>query len=140
MPALDFPYQPIFPGGLLRPMVKAVALNILNGRTAEFVGLLDTGADQTSLTQKLLGELGINPSDLEDDRAETPVGGDPIKLCDFLQIGILHENHVYFPNGDHPVPAHFSKGATTCLIGQKSFLRHCVATFDGPRRIVTIDF
>jgi hypothetical protein len=140
MPVLSFPYRSIIPGGLLRPMVNAVAFNPLNGLKADFIGLLDTGADQVSLTSSLLAKLGIDPDSLEDDQAETPSGLKPIKFCDFLQIGIEHDGVVYFPNGEHPVPLHFSRRSPDSLLGQMSFLRLCIATFNGPGRTVTLDF
>lgn len=44
-----------------------------------------------------------------------------------------------FPNRQDPVPLHFSMGPFS-LVGRQSLLDHCIATFDGPRKIVTLDF
>lgn len=140
MARLSFGYSSLFPGGLLRPMVDAVAINLLNGFEADFTGILDTGADYISLEWTFLEKLGIDPRDLKRDDIETPSGGASMERCNFIEIAIEHEGRRYHLNGEGPTPVLFTPPDTSCLLGQNSFLRNCIATFNGPGRVVTLDF
>lgn len=141
MPLLQYPYQ-LFPNDPdPRPMALGLAINTLNGRWVEFVGILDTGADQTSLSKSLLQDLDIDPQSL----TIIPVGGAegpmPALYCDFIRIAFLELplKQERSPNGHAPVPVHFSQGPFN-LLGRELFLNLCRVCFDGPNRVTTVEF
>ena len=141
MSILRYPYFAI-PGHRLAPMAIGIAINILNGSTSKFLGFVDTGADQTSLSSDILQELGIDPNSLP----IVPVGGAEgttgAGYCDFLKIGFLELPSLrqqHFPNGRDRVPVHFTKGPFH-LFGREHFLDRCKATFDGPNGSVQLEF
>ncbi len=120
-------------------MAAAIAVNTLNGQSSEFIGIVDTGADQTTLSRALLTKLGIDPSTLKGIEVGGAEGVVPTLYCGFLRIAFLELPGLqqHFPNGANPVPVHFSQGPFS-LFGQESFLGLCVATFHGPGQTVVI--
>jgi len=141
MPRLQFFYAP-YPGDVTpQPMALAAAINTMNGKHFEFVGILDTGADQSSLSADLLEKLDVDPRYLTEAEIGAVGGRVPALACDFIRVGLIDmsSGKYIFPNQQDPVPLHFSRGPFS-LIGRQSLLDHCVATFDGPRKIVTLDF
>lgn len=142
MPKLSYPYFPYPENPLPRPAAPAMVINLLNGKSAPLLGILDTGADRVSLTDEFLDILEIDPVFL----SETDLGGvhgiAPVRYCDFLKIAFveLPSKILYFPNRDAPVPIHFTSGSPFCLLGQESFLGLCHSTFDGLRKVSTISF
>jgi hypothetical protein len=122
-------------------MAPGLAINTLNGKSSEFVAVLDSGADQTTLTQDLLDDLEIDPLPLQ----EIPIGGAEgivnARYCEFLRIGLLEFPGLrkHFPNGLDPVPVHFSRGPFN-LLGRQAFLNLCKVTFDGPNQTVLLEF
>jgi hypothetical protein len=122
-------------------MAAAVAINTLNGKSSEFVGIVDTGTDQTTLSRALLSKLGIDPFTLKEIEVGGAEGLVKALYCDFIRVGFLEVPGLrqHFPVGTNPVPVHFSQGPFN-LLGQESFLNRCLLTFDGPGQIVTIDF
>lgn len=141
MPRLKFFYAP-YPGDVtLQPMALVAAINTMNGRHSEFVGILDTGADQSSLSSDLLEKLDVDPRYLTETEVGAVGGRTPALACDFIRIGLIDisSGKYTFLNGQDPVPLHFSMGPFS-LVGRQSLLDLCVATFDGPGKIVTLDF
>lgn len=140
MPTIHQPYWAYPRDSKERPLVPAMATNIRNGASVGFVGLLDTGADITTLTEDLLANLRIDPSTLP----LIEVGGvhsiASVPFCSFIRISLVEfpSMRLYSPNGDDPVPLQFSQ-SPFCLLGRESFLDLCDVTFSGPRRTVTID-
>src|SRR5574342_801888 len=110
MPRLQYGYFQV--GSARGPWAPAVAINTLNGKSHEFLGVLDTGSDQVSLSEDILLKLDIDRSSL----LEVSIGGVEglgfARFCDFVKIGLIEvpslRNH--FPNGVDPVPCHFSRG------------------------------
>lgn len=142
MPFLKYPYF-TFPGSARpRPVAPVVAFNTLNGKSAEFVGILDSGADSTTLTVDIARILGINLSTLPSEQVGGVHGIDDARFCDFLKISLLHPSsrQTYSPNRDSEIPIFIPRGARFCLLGQRNFLEHCVSIFDGPKNIVSLDF
>lgn len=141
MSSISYKYTTPLSNGTRRPIAAAVAFNIRNGREAPVFGILDTGADQTTLTVDLLRALDIDPDDLEDFPVVGVHGGGLVKKCDFIAIGLIGpENSIHFPNGRDPIPLHFAEKTPDCLLGMDSFLNRCSVLFDGPRQIVTVKF
>jgi hypothetical protein len=122
-------------------MAPAIAINTRNGKSSEFIGILDTGADQTCLSVRLLRGLGIDPDTLKSVNVGGTEGVAPALDCSFIQIGLMEFPALrrHFPNGSAPVPLHFSSGPF-CLFGQQSFLELCRVVFDGPNQAVLVDF
>jgi hypothetical protein len=123
-------------------MAYAVAINTLNGRSSEFLGIIDTGADSITLTSDLLRNLGIAPLSLPEIDVGGVHGVASARHCDFVKIALVDMSDIslHFPNGDTPVPLHFSSGSPFSLLGRGAFLDQCVALFDGPGQLVTIEF
>lgn len=140
MVVIRYPYYAI-PGHGLAPMAVGIAINTLNGRSARFLGFIDTGADQTSLSGDVALALGIDLLSLP----SVPVGGaegtTDAKFCDFVKIGFAEVPSLrqHFPNRKDAVPVHFSRGPFN-LLGRESFLDLTKATFDGPNSSVQIEF
>ncbi len=144
MPQFRYTYSKL-PGELIsRPFASGIIHNPFNGKVAPIVGLLDTGADSTSLTWGLLDMLQIDPESLPLARIKGIDGAvrGEVRWCDFLQVGLIDPilETTYFPNDVEPVPLHFSKDLEMNLFGRNSFLNLCSVRFDGPREYVTLDF
>lgn len=142
MPQLQYPYFK-FPGNYKpRPVASIAVINPYNGLGTELVGILDTGADSTTLTEDIAQILKIDLNSLPSH----PVGGvhgiNTAKYCDFLQIEIVDPlTQIHHSLSKHtPVPVYFSSGTIFHLIGQRNFLEHCISTFDGPLNQVSIQF
>lgn len=141
MASLRYPYGYLPGHSVIRPLVKAVAINLLNGKDAEFIGIVDTGADQTALSDELIDILEIDDQLLP----WAPIGGAEgfadCMSCDCVKIAFLEEVSLerYFPNGAGAVPLHFTDGPFN-LLGQQSFLDKVISSFDGPRQEVSIHF
>lgn len=142
MPRLSYPYSPLPEYPTPRPMAPAIAINLLNGKSSQFVGILDTGADYVSFPEGLIDVLEIDRGLL----LNTEVGGmhgiGPVKMYDFMKIGLLElpSTVAFFPNHNDPIPVHFKTGSPFFLLGQKSFLSNCIASFDGIKKVSTISF
>jgi len=135
-------FYSILPGSIvLRPYVPAVAINLLNGKSSEFVAVLDTGADKTTLSDEILEKLEIDISSLP----VSPVWGIqeavPLPVCDFIAIGLVEfrTGLQHFPNDQKPVPAYFAPRPSN-LLGRDSFLNLCRTCFDGPNQFAELEF
>lgn len=142
MPLLEYPYFTFPSARRPRPVAPIVAFNVLNGRSAEFVGILDSGADTTTLTTDIAHVLGIDLSTLPSEIVGGVHGTGDANFCDFLKLSLLHplSRQEYSLSGNREVPVFFPEGNMYCLLGQRNFLEYCVSVFNGPQRIVSLDF
>lgn len=141
MPILEYPYL-AYPGHHInRPMAPCVAINTRNGRSREFFGILDSGADQTSLTEDVFDDLEINLEALRKITVGGAEGYAPTRFCDFIRIAFLERLSMreYFPNELYSVPLHLIHGPFS-LLGRELFLDLCVVKLDGPNQIGTVTF
>lgn len=141
MPRLQYHYSRIANDSIATPWAPAFAVNLLTGKFTPFMGILDTGSDQVCLSEDLLRNLEINPGDLPEISIGGVDGVAPARSCDYLKICLADSlsPKCHFPNGDSPVPVHFSREPFS-LLGREQFLDRCKVIFDGPRQSVLIEW
>lgn len=145
MSTITYPYQR-HRGSRPRPMVTAVAVNLITGRHCEFLAQIDSGADRVGLTTSVMQVLGIRDDELQRHQVFGIEGWVEGLLCDFVSIGFMDlQNFIpRFPNGEgNPVPILFTarpENNDYSLLGQDSFLDLCRVKLDGPRQRVEVDF
>lgn len=139
MADLEYPYQK-YPKHSRMPVALCFAVNTINGRFTEFVGIIDTGASETALTEDVLLDLDIDLKSLPEDDAGGSGGSFKTLVCDFLRIAFVQPVTFkkFWPNGADPVPSSLTQGPFS-LLGRDSFLDRCILTFDGPDQMAYID-
>ncbi len=141
MPSLVYSYRSYPAADQPRPIIPCIAVNILNGKSVEFFAIVDSGADQTALTEDIFEDLEVDLDNLPRAQVGGGEGTYPTVVSDFLKIAFIEESseREFWPNKSRPVPAHLIHGPF-CLLGRESLLDLCVVTFDGPSELVTVAF
>lgn len=134
MAVLEYPYSPA--GNT--PEASCIAVNLLNGLSFPFFGVLDTGASITGLMEDVFWELGIDPKSLPEDDFDGSGGKFQTGFCDYIKIAFVVDFREHWPNGNYSVPVGVVHGKRN-LLGRDLFLDRCILTFDGPRRIAYVD-
>jgi len=142
MSVISYPYFQPLHAPMPRPYAICIAVNTLNKKSAEFLGVLDSGADGLTLTADLANNLGIDLEELPEERILGVHGIGGSKYCDFISVGLFDTARMrhYFPGGKAAVPAYFSASSPSSLLGRRAFLDLSIVTFDGPKQIVHLDF
>lgn len=73
MPSWTLNYRAVVPGGIERPLL-ALHVTGLNGASGDIIGIVDSGADVTSLPLDYASLMGYGPADLRAESVEG-VGG-----------------------------------------------------------------
>lgn len=122
------------------PIASCVAINLINGFSAPFLGVLDTGASITGLTEDIFFALGIDVKSLPKDDFDGSGGIFETRFCDHIKIAFVDPvgSKEYWPNDRYSVPIGLVHGERN-LLGRELFLDRCILTFDGPRRITYVD-
>lgn len=136
MAILEYPYD-IFEKS---PVAPCIAVNLINGFSWPFFGVLDTGASIAGLMEEVFVELDIDVKSLPKDNFDGSSGIFPGRLCDFIKIALVEpftfKNH--WPNDHYSVPVGLVHGERN-LLGRDLFLDRCILTFDGPDQIAYVD-
>jgi hypothetical protein len=142
MPTLRYPYF-TYPGAPRpRPVISVHVSNPLTGLSAEFVGIIDSGADSIVLTEDIAKVIGVKTDGLPIYDVGGVHGISGAYFCDYLTmsaIDVLGKEH-YPINYGRSIPVYISQGGIFCLMGQRSFLEQCICILDAPNKLTTLQF
>jgi hypothetical protein len=125
VPEWSLAYRAAFPGAPIRPNLT-LHLTGPNGRSGEVTGVVDSGADQTSLPLGYASLMGYTGANLATDTAATAGGSTAV----FVAQEPVHAYVVGLPAITFELFPMFAKGSSMVLWGREDFFTVFRVFFD----------